>query len=67
MAHTGPREFILTGVSLSLNRAIKNNPELEEVFTDFIRQLEEQRIDTERALTDTDELKTDNMRVWMGA
>lgn len=67
MPHTGPREFSLSGVQVDLDRLAIDNPDLVELLTNMVRQLENQRIDTERALTDTDDLKTNNMRVWFGA
>lgn len=68
MSHAGPREFNINGVAIDLKRVLKgDNQELEEVFADILRQLEDQRMDTERAFTDTDEVKTDSMRVWFGA
>lgn len=67
MPHTGPREFTFSGVQVDLDRLEIDNPALVELLTSMIGQLEEQRVDIERALTDTDDLKTNNMRVWMGA
>lgn len=67
MPHVGPKEFRFNGVRIDIDRLGIDAPELVELLTELVRQLEDQRFDTERALTDTDDLKSNNMRVWFGA